>query len=157
MNQYEVMFLFDPSFGNSFENCETEVRRLMERAEAEIILCQKWDERRLAFNIKGRKRGVYVLVYCKAASDKIAGLERDAKLSEQILRILVIRADDVTPEVMERFVSASAATEDRAGNGDTRATEVKAGERASKVEQLAATAVAPDNEAEAGTEPTKTD
>ena len=98
MNQYEAMFLFDPTFGNSFEKCEAEIRRLMERASAEIILCRKWDERRLTYRIKGRKRGVYVLVYFQAPADKVASLERDAKLSENILRLLVIRADGLGRE-----------------------------------------------------------
>jgi ribosomal protein S6 len=96
------MFLFDPTFGATFEKCEAEIRRLMDRAGAEIIISQKWDERRLAFRIKGRKRGVYALVYFKASGDKIAGLERDARLSENILRLLVLRADEVTREAMER-------------------------------------------------------
>jgi ribosomal protein S6 len=95
------MFLFDPTFGNSFERCETEVRRLMERAEAELIFCSKWDERRLAYRIKGRKRGVYVLTCFEASADKIVGLERDAKISEDILRLLVLRADGTTREMLE--------------------------------------------------------
>lgn len=102
MNQYEAMFLFDPTFGSSLEKCEGEIRRLMERAQAQILFCGKWDERRLAYKIRGRKRGVYVLVYFKAAPDKIASLKRDVKLSESILRILVLRADDVTREAMEQ-------------------------------------------------------
>jgi small subunit ribosomal protein S6 len=96
------MFLFDPTFGSSFENCEKEVHRLMDRAQAEVILCRKWDERRLAYRIKGRKRGVYVLVYFKAPPDKIAPLERDVQLSEDVLRVLVVRADGLTREHMER-------------------------------------------------------
>ena len=95
------MFLFEPTFGNSFEKCESEVRRLMERAEAELLFCRKWDERRLAYKIKGRKRGVYVLTYFTVPSDKIVGLERDAKISEDILRLLVLRADGVTRDMME--------------------------------------------------------
>ncbi len=95
------MFLFDPTFGSSFESCDAEVRRLMERAEAEVILCRKWDERRLAYRIKGRKRGVYVLVYFKASPSKIIPLERDAHLSENILRLLVLRADGVSLAEME--------------------------------------------------------
>lgn len=102
MKQYEAMFLFDPTFGASIEACEAEIRRLMERAEAEILLCRKWDERRLAYQIDGRKRGVYVLVYFKAPPDKIAPLERDAKLSENVLRLLVLSADEVDREAMER-------------------------------------------------------
>ncbi len=105
MNQYEAMFLFDPTFGGSFENCEAEIRRLMERAEAEIVFCRLWDERRLAYKIKGRKRGVYVLVYFKSSPQKITPLERDARLSENILRMMVLRADDMTPEAMEKAVT----------------------------------------------------
>ena len=108
MNQYEAMFLFDPTFGASFENCEAEIRRLMSRAEAEILLCQRWDERRLAYKIKGRKRGVYVLVFFKAPTDKITPLERDARLSEQILRLLVLRADGMTLEMMHQAAAARA-------------------------------------------------
>ena len=104
LNQYEGMFLLDPTFGNSFEKCETEIRRLMDRAEAELLFCRKWDERRLAYRIRGRKRGVYVLTYFKAAPGKITPLERDAELSENILRLLVLRADGVTPEHMENTV-----------------------------------------------------
>jgi small subunit ribosomal protein S6 len=101
LNQYEAMFLFDPTFGASFEACETEIKRLMERANAELLFCRKWEERRLAYKIKGRKRGVYVLVYFKAPPDKIVPLERDVQISENILRVLVLRADYVTPEMME--------------------------------------------------------
>ena len=119
MNQYEAMFLFDPTFGASFENCETEIRRLMTRAEAEILLCRRWDERRLAYKIKGRKRGVYVLVFFKAPFDKITPLERDAQLSEHILRLLVLRADGLTPEMMEQAAAARAEhAESERGEGD---------------------------------------
>lgn len=112
MNQYEAMFVFDPTFGSSFENCEAEVRRLMDRAEAEILFCKRWEERRLAYRIDGRKRGIYALVYFKSAGDKIRGLERDAQLSENILRLLVLRADGVTPEAMEKAMTAQVAERD---------------------------------------------
>ncbi len=108
MNQYEAMFVFDPTFGNPFEKCEAEVGRLMERAGAQIIYCRKWDERRLAFRIKGRKRGIYVLVYFESPPDKIAPMERDAKLSEHILRLLILRADHVTRETMEKMSAPDA-------------------------------------------------
>ena len=109
MNQYEAMFLFDPTFGASVEDCEAEIKRLLDRAEAEIVFSRRWDERRLAYRIDGRKRGVYVLVYFKSAPDKIGALERDAHIAENILRLLVVRADGVTPEMMERAVSGRAA------------------------------------------------
>ena len=117
MNQYEAMFLFDPTFGATLENCETAIRRLVERAEAELLFCRKWDERRLAYRIQGRKRGVYVLTYFKARPQAIAGLERDAQLAEDILRVLVLRADGITPEAMEQAATLGSAAGEE-GSGD---------------------------------------
>ncbi len=102
MKQYEAMFLFDPTFGSSFEKCQREVNRVMERANGKILLCGPWDERRLAYRIKGRKRGVYVLVFFEAPPEGIPSIERDAKLSEDILRVIVLRAEGLTRESMER-------------------------------------------------------
>ena len=102
MNLYEAMFLFDPTFAGAFENCEAEIKRIMDRAEGQIVFLRKWEERRLAYKLKGRKRGVYVLVYFNAPPGKITGFERDAMLSENVLRVLVLRADGMTPELMEK-------------------------------------------------------
>ena len=96
------MYLFDPTFGGTHENCEAEIRRIMGRAEAELLFCKRWDERRLAYKLKGRKRGVYVLTFFKAHPSKITGIERDVSLSENVLRVLVLRADGITPDMMEK-------------------------------------------------------
>ena len=125
MNQYEAMFLFDPTFAGSFENCEAEVRRLIGRADGEVIFCRKWDERRLAYKMKGRKRGVYVLVYFNGPPDKIGVLERDVQISENVLRILVLRAEGVTREMMEAAASASGREQSSAGADDARPTSSK--------------------------------
>ena len=109
MNQYEAMFLLDPTFGASFDDCETEIRRLMERADGELVFCKKWDERRLAYKVKGRKRGVYVLTYFNGHPERIAGIERDVKISENVLRVLILRADGVTQDMMERAVASHGA------------------------------------------------
>lgn len=120
MNQYEAMFLFDPTFGSSIENCEAEIKRLMERAEAEIILCRKWDERRLAYKIKGRKRGVYMIVYFNAPPGNIVKLERDSQLAENILRLLVLRAEGLTEEMMEQAARTTGAVQPTGTDGAKR-------------------------------------
>ena len=100
MNTYEAMFLFDPAAGSSLESVQAEVDRLMTRAEAEVIVTRRLEERRLAYEIDGRKRGLYVLTYFRADGPKIGPLERDIRLCEPILRALILRADHVTEEIM---------------------------------------------------------
>ncbi len=46
MNTYEAMFLFDPAAGSSLESVQTEVNRLMTRAEAEVIVTRRLEDRR---------------------------------------------------------------------------------------------------------------
>lgn len=148
MNQYEAMFLFDPTFGSSLGKCEAEIRRLIERAQGDIILCRKWDERRLAYRINGRSRGVYVLVYFTAPPEKIAPLERDAKLSEPILRVLVVQADALTRESMEQAFPTPAETPaktDTRGERPPEPTTVskETGEAEAKAEAVAASGLEP--------------
>jgi len=138
LNLYEAMFLFDPTFAGSFENCENEIRRIMDRAEAQVVFLKKWEERRLAYKLKGRKRGVYVLTYFNAPPDKITGLERDARLSENILRVLVVRADGMTPELMEKAAAPRAAEPaegDYEGRGDRRPREAVGAPRGAGIDE----------------------
>ncbi len=96
MKRYEGMFLFDNTNVRQWSEIEAEVRRLCNRIQADLHVCVKFDERKLAYEIKGRKRGTYVLSYFDAEPNRIVDLERDVQLSELILRILVLRADHIS-------------------------------------------------------------
>jgi ribosomal protein S6 len=103
--KYEGMFLFDPAVTTDWEAVQAELERLMKRAEARVIVMQRWDERRLAYEIRGRKRAIYALTYFEADPSKIAPLERDVQISEAVLRCLVLRADHLTEEEMKEMAA----------------------------------------------------
>lgn len=98
---YEAMFLFPQHQATDLRGAVDHVQNILSRAEAEIISLCKWDERRLAYEIRGNKRGIYFLVYFRARRTAIVGIERDCNLSERILRSIVLRADMVPLERME--------------------------------------------------------
>ena len=118
--QYEAMFLFDPGFAGDFANAEQEIQRILDRAEAEIILCCRWDERKLAYEVDGRKRGVYALTYFLVDPTRLRGIERYVQLSESVLRVLILRADGLSREDMEKFVPSERRAEPQpeAENGE---------------------------------------
>ncbi|MEP0841811.1 MAG: 30S ribosomal protein S6 [Phycisphaerae bacterium] len=105
LKKYEGMFLFDPAVTADWDAVQAELGRLMKRAEARVIVMQRWDERRLAYEIRGRKRAIYALTYFEAEPGKIAGLERDAQISEAILRCLVLKADHLSEEEMKELAA----------------------------------------------------
>ena len=104
---YEGMFVLPAGVGD-FETVAEPVRRILARNEAEILALNPWDERRLAYEIQGHRRGVYALVYFKAETSKITEIEHDCQLEEHILRVLIIRRDHLTQETIEAATPATA-------------------------------------------------
>jgi small subunit ribosomal protein S6 len=98
INTYEALFLFPQSASADLQAAVGHVEEIMSRNKADIIALRKWDERRLAYDITGNKRGVYFLAYFKADARNLEGIDRDCRLSERLLRSLVTRADHVPAE-----------------------------------------------------------
>ena len=98
---YEGMFLFPHSSLSNMQEASDHIHSLLERVEAEVVSFKKWDDRRLAYEIDGNKRGVYFLCYFNCDPTQIEVLERFCNQSESLLRFLVTRADHINPEEIE--------------------------------------------------------
>lgn len=95
---YEAMFLVDSALaGSDWRGVNNTVRNILDRAGANVVSIEKWDERRLAYEINGKSRGTYILSYFNADPAGISRIERDVRLSEQIMRVLVLRAEGPAP------------------------------------------------------------
>ena len=99
-SQYEAMFLLGSSFATEIENAIKLVRGIVERHEGKVLVAKKWDERKLSYELAGQKRGLYIIVYFTAPGAAVASIERDVNLSDQVLRVLVTKADHLNPEEM---------------------------------------------------------
>jgi len=108
LKNYEGMFLLDAGQPN-FETASEPVRTVLERAEAQVLSIKPWDERKLAYEIEGRRRGLYVLTYFKADPSRISELEHDCRINEQILRVLILRHDQITDEQLRAETPATQA------------------------------------------------
>jgi small subunit ribosomal protein S6 len=171
---YEGMFLLDA--GNpDFQAASEPVRTVLDRNEASALSIKPWDERRLAYEINGRRRGLYVLTYFEVEPGRITEIERDCQLDERILRVLLLRRDDLTDEIIEAATPATAAAQrlvDRrdeakaaeaddeaevddaaSDEADAKATEDDAEAPASDTEAEAAEAPAADADAQAADAP----
>ena len=80
---YEGMFLIDSALtGSDWDGIIAGIRTMLEKAEAEIISITKWDDRRLAYDIKRTSRGTYILSYFRVDGGKIQDIEKSVRLSE---------------------------------------------------------------------------
>ncbi len=107
---YEGLFLLTQPAASNLGEAVNHVKGLLDRAGAEIIGLYKWDERKLAYTIKGQRRGTFLLGYFHVDGDNLTGLDRDCNLSEQVLRAMVTKADhlgDVEIDQFKKEVEAS--------------------------------------------------
>lgn len=149
---YEAMFLVDTAVATAdWDSITGAIGTVLDRAEAEVVSVRKWEEARLAYPIKRCTRGTYILAYFKAGSSVITGIERDVKLNETFLRVLVLNGEHLTEDMM------NAATPTMKANDAARLQEEAAAkakeEAAAKAAEAAAAAEAAEAEANAKADP----
>ena len=100
---YEAMFLVDSADAASdWDGVNAAIKKVLERADAENVMMRKWDDRKLEYEIKKKSRGTYILCYFNCEGDKVGGIERDVQLSEKIMRVLILSAEKIPAEYMEK-------------------------------------------------------
>ena len=100
---YEAMFLVDSATAAAdWQKVLDDVQRVLGRAGADVVSMKKWDDRRMAYEINRKARGTYILAYFNCDTDKIGGIERDVQLSELLIRVLILRTDQMTEKDLEK-------------------------------------------------------
>ncbi len=93
MRLYEGMFLVDNSEARkNYDGVNQNIARIITKYGGEILRSQRWSERRLAYPVRRRDRGTYVLVYFNASPESITEIRRDCAIDEVILRNMILRA-----------------------------------------------------------------
>jgi small subunit ribosomal protein S6 len=103
---YEGMFLVDSAMAAAdWDGTLAIIENFLKRANAEVVVMRKWDERRLAYDIDRKSRGTYILCYFKADTQRIAGIEKDVQLSEKVMRVLILTTEGRPAEMVERDIA----------------------------------------------------
>src|SRR5438445_2652958 len=126
-NTYECMFLLDPNkVAGDVPAAAQQLHGILERNHAEVLASRPWDDRRLAYPVKGHKKGLYYLTYFRTEGKNLAPLERDVALNEMILRSLVLKIDRKLVDTMltlardETALALQVSSEDHAEGGGER-------------------------------------
>ena len=105
---YEGMFLVDSArAASNWDGINSAIKRILERAGAEIVSMRKWDDRKLAYDIRGVGRGTYILTYFRADGGKIQEIEKAVQLSENIIRVLILGTEQMSKEDIEKDTPAA--------------------------------------------------
>ncbi len=100
---YEAMWVVDVNNArDEFTKCIAGIKEIVEKGGGTWINADKWEERKLAYPIKKKKRALYVINHFSAPTESIVKIERNARLSDLILRHMILVDEDglaTTPPV----------------------------------------------------------
>ena len=94
-NLYEAMFLVDSAKGGGeFAGLIRHIVGLLAANGASIERIEKWAERKFEYRVRHVDRGIYILIYFRSAPGSIQELRRQIYLSEQLLRVFILKAEE---------------------------------------------------------------
>lgn len=93
MQNYEVMFIVNPDLGDEALAAIVEKFKNLLETQATLESFNEWGKRKLAYPINYITNGYYVLATFNSETDFPAELERNFKITEGVLRYLVLRKD----------------------------------------------------------------
>lgn len=95
---YEGMFLLDNrAVRADWRRSKAAVTDALSKHGARVVTARRWDERRLAYTIRGNKRATFLLAYFEQGPEGSLAVRRDLDLEERVLRYL-IQGVEAVPE-----------------------------------------------------------
>lgn len=91
MNNYESIYILDQDLTEEDKKDKIEKFTSLVETSGELEEVKEWGKRRLAYPINFKNEGFYVLMNFKANADFPKELERQYKITEGIVRYLVVK------------------------------------------------------------------
>ena len=128
-NKYETVFILSTKLGEEGAAALVEKFKARIAKNGTVESVDDWGKRRLAYPINKETEGYYTLINFESTPDYVAELERRFKITEGVMRSIVIKKD---PRFANAPVKTRKAAEPKTIDVDAIAAEVEANESAAE-------------------------
>ncbi len=120
MRKYETFFIVDPDLPDEVSQAaDDKIKGVVASQGGAVLSYEPWGKNKLAYPVKKRTRGSYILMQYAGGPALVAELERIMRLDERVLKFITVKLDDrFDPAREESSPNAKAAFgEEGAGAG----------------------------------------
>jgi len=101
IKEYETIFVLEPGHDEAAIDGEIEkIREIVTQDGGEVVAVEKWGRRKLAYEIRKKKEGIYTLIRFKALATVLPNLNRRYLLNEGLLRHMTVLYEAPPVEVV---------------------------------------------------------
>jgi small subunit ribosomal protein S6 len=117
MKKYETIFIMDPDLEDAQAQATIEkVKGIITQNNGEIIKVEDWGKRKLAYDVKKKPRGHYILTTFSASPSLLSELHRNFRVMDAVIKFQSVRLDELLetsdkPSVPEELPEDEAETE----------------------------------------------
>lgn len=115
MREYEIATILNTELDEASQVALTEsIEGWIADSGGDIARVDNWGRRKLAYPIRRKYEGHYVFWYANLPPTAPAGLERQMRLSEDVIRFMITRSELIVPseEDVENVESVEGASDD---------------------------------------------
>ena len=96
MNKYETIFIVDPDLQEEQVQATLErVKNIIAQAEgAELLKLEDWGVRKLAYQVKKKVNGHYILLHLRGKPALLSELHRNFRVMDAVIKFQSVRLDE---------------------------------------------------------------
>ena len=114
MNIYENIVILDAGLADEeAEGVIAKIKDLVAASGGEVLKVDIWGRRKLSYEIKKQKKGLYVLLIYKTPPETIKKIEGFFKVFDPVLKYMVIKLSAQQVRVLEKSEPVPAPAEQR--------------------------------------------
>ena len=121
--EFETIYVLRPNTSNDgVAEVNNRVRGIIEERGGKVLKVDNWGKRRLAYEVKKERKGIYLYWQYLAAHGTVEEVERNMRMLDHVLRFMTIKLDkdidpnarpsEVTDESYEQAANTAADEED---------------------------------------------
>lgn len=112
MRKYELVVLLHPDLEIDVETPITKIETIIANSGGNVTKKDNWGKRKLAYKIRKQDFAVYVCFDLMVEPSKVAKIENDILLTEEIMRHIIVAASATEPVVEDKKTEKKEVKED---------------------------------------------
>jgi small subunit ribosomal protein S6 len=95
MKRYETIFILDPDLEEEKTQSAIEkIKGIISQNSGEILKTEDWGKRKLAYQVKKKTKGHYILLHFMGSSTLVSELERNFRVMDAVIKFQSVRLDE---------------------------------------------------------------
>ena len=93
MNKYESVVIINPNVDEEGIKSLVQKFETLINTDGKVEKAEELGKRKLAYEVKKNKEGYYVIFHFEANTSLIAELERNYRITDEVIKFIVVRAE----------------------------------------------------------------